>query len=152
VDRRFSYRGTFCDAEIFDDYGHHPIEIMNTLAIARNRSKNKLVVVFQPHRYIRTHKLWDQFIDILSTNTIDNLIITDIYPAGEAPIEGVTSKNMYEALRTRNPEQAITYIPFDKNFTDMPEYLERTLTPNDLLLVLGAGNINKLAQKLVSIE
>ena len=152
VDRRFSYRGTFRDAEIFDDYGHHPIEIMNTLAIARNRTKNKLVVVFQPHRYIRTHKLWDQFIDILSSHTIDNLIITDIYPAGEAPIEGVTSKNMYEALRKRNPEQAITYIPYDKNFTDMPEYLEQALAPNDLLLLLGAGNINKLAQKLVSIE
>jgi len=152
VDRRFSYRGTFRDAEIFDDYGHHPIEIMNTLAIARNRSKNKLVVVFQPHRYIRTHKLWDQFIEILSTHTIDTLIITDIYPAGEAPIEGVTSKNMYEALRKRNPGRAITYIPYDKNFTDMPEYLEQTLAPNDLLLVLGAGNINKLAQKLVSIE
>lgn len=152
VDRRFSYRGTFRDAEIFDDYGHHPIEIMNTLAIARNRSKNKLVVVFQPHRYIRTHKLWDQFIEILSTHAIDNLIITDIYPAGETPIEGVTSKNMYEALRKRNPEQIITYIPYDKNFTAMPEYLEKALTPNDLLLVLGAGNINKLAQKLVSIE
>ncbi len=152
VDRRFSYRGTFRDAEIFDDYGHHPIEIMNTLAIARNRAKNKLVVVFQPHRYIRTHKLWDEFIDILSSHTIDNLIITDIYPAGEAPIEGVTSQNMYEALRKRNPDQAITYIPYDKNFTDMPEYLDAALAPNDLLLLLGAGNINKLAQKLISIK
>jgi len=152
VDRRFSYRGAFRNAEIFDDYGHHPIEIMNTLAIARNRAKNRLVVFFQPHRYIRTHKLWDQFIDILSTHTIDNLIITDIYPAGEVPIEGVTSKNMYEALRKRNPKQALTYIPYEQNFANMPEHLEKILAPNDLLLLLGAGNVNKLAQTLLSIE
>ncbi len=152
VDRRFSYRGTFRNAELFDDYGHHPIEIMNTLTVARNRTKNRLIVVFQPHRYIRTHKLWDQFIDILSTNTIDTLIITDIYPAGEAPIEGVTSKNMYEALCKRNPGRAITYIPYDKDSNAMPEYLLKTLAPDDLLLLLGAGNINKLAQKLLSIE
>lgn len=152
VDRRFSYRGTFNNAEIFDDYGHHPNEIMNTLAIARNRAKNKLIVVFQPHRYIRTAKLWDQFIEILSSTDSDHLILTDIYAAGETPIEGITSKNMYEDLRRCNPDRSITYIPYEQHFTAMTEHLEQVLMPEDLLLVLGAGNINKLAHKLVSIE
>lgn len=152
IERRFSYHGTFCNAEIFDDYGHHPNEIKHTVTIARNRAKNRLFVVFQPHRHLRTHTLWEQFIDVLSTHAIDHLIITDIHSAGETPIEGASSKDMCEALRTRNPEQAVTYIPYQKNFTGIPEYLEQTLAPHDLVLFLGAGSINKLAQMLASIE
>ncbi|BDC34302.1 UDP-N-acetylmuramate--L-alanine ligase [Candidatus Dependentiae bacterium Noda2021] len=80
IDRRFTYKGTFNGAEFYDDYGHHPIEIYNTLLVARKKSKNKLIVLFQPHRYSRTDKLWQHFIETFRNSTIDQLIITDIYP------------------------------------------------------------------------
>ena len=63
IERRFCFKGIYKGAEIFDDYGHHPKEIQNVLAVAKKRAKKKLIVAFQPHRYTRTHKLWDQFIE-----------------------------------------------------------------------------------------
>jgi len=85
IDRRFTFKGSYRGAEIFDDYGHHPEEIRNTLLVAKKRSKGRIVVIFQPHRYTRTEGLWDQFVEIFKKSSIDYLIITDIYPASEAP-------------------------------------------------------------------
>ncbi len=150
VERRFSYQGTYQGAELFDDYGHHPKEIECTLEVARKRAKNKLSVIFQPHRYTRTHKLWDSFIKVFLQSKIDNLIITDIYPANEYPIPGVSSKQLVESIVSYNPRFPVTYVPFEPNFSSLQKSLSQISEQNDLILLLGAGKINKLAKKLLT--
>lgn len=149
VDRRFSYRGTFQGAELFDDYGHHPKEIDCTLQVARRRARNKLTVVFQPHRYIRTHKLWDHFIDTFLQSTVDHLIITDLHPAGETPIPGVSGKQFAQALQARSPHFSVFYAPLESDFASIKSILAQQAHPDDLILLLGAGKINRLVQFLV---
>src|SRR5579872_3677738 len=107
VERRFSYRGEFKGAEIFDDYGHHPNEILNTLLVARKRSKQRLIVVFQPHRFTRTDKLWHDFVATFATSHVDKLLVTDIYPASEQPIPGITSENLVKAVEQSNPSISV---------------------------------------------
>lgn len=149
IARRFSYHGIFRDAEIFDDYGHHPQEIMNTLKVARQRAKGPLHVIFQPHRYHRTHKLWDQFIDTFVNSEIDSLVITDIYPAGELPIENVTSQLLAQAIAARQPKFSVVYQPYDYDFAQIQEHLTTVNLVNSLVLLLGAGKINQLAKYLI---
>ena len=150
IERRFSYKGTtFAGAEIFDDYGHHPKEIECTLLTARKRSKKNLTVVFQPHRYTRTHKLWDMFIQTFLNSNIDSLIITDIYPASEAPITNITSKKFAQALLQHNPPFTVTYVPYEYDFCSIKKELIKNVQKDDLILLLGAGKINQLAQYLV---
>jgi len=146
IDRRFSYHGTYRGAEIFDDYGHHPTEIDVTLKVARNRSRGRVVVVFQPHRYTRTKALWDQFIEIFMNSPIDHLIITDIYAASEDAMPGITSIAFVQALKERNPSFTLTYVPYEYDFTQIRSCLDAQIQPDDLVLLLGAGRINQLAQ------
>lgn len=148
IERRFCYKGTYQGAEIFDDYGHHPIEIYNTLLVARKRAKKKLIVVFQPHRYTRTDKLWNDFVKILSTAEIDHLIVTDIYPASEAPILNVTSENLVQAMNDLKPTFPITYIPYESDFTQIRQSISNLAHDDDLVLLLGAGKVNKLVNYL----
>ena len=146
IDRRFSYHGTYRGADIFDDYGHHPTEIYATLQVARNRSRGRVVVVFQPHRYTRTKALWDQFIEIFLQSPIDDLIITDIYAASEDVIPGITSLAFVEALKARGPQFSVTYVPYEYEFTQIRSCLDTHIMADDLVLLLGAGRINQLAQ------
>lgn len=148
IERRFCFKGTYQGAEIFDDYGHHPIEIYNTLLVARKRAKKKLIVVFQPHRYTRTDKLWNDFIKILTTAQIDHLIVTDIYPASEAPILNVTSQNLVHAMLEQHPQLQVTYVPYESDFSQIKKTLDPITNENDLVLLLGAGKVNKLANYL----
>jgi UDP-N-acetylmuramate--alanine ligase len=148
IERRFSFKGMYKGAEIFDDYGHHPQEIQCTLLVAQKRTKHKLTVVFQPHRFTRTEKLWDQFIETFIQSKIDHLIITDIYAASESPIPEITSTNLVKAIKKRNPHFTISYAPYDNNFSAIKQQLEPLVTHDDLVLLLGAGKINKLADKL----
>lgn len=148
IERRFCYKGTFKGAELFDDYGHHPKEIQNTIEVAKRRAKNKLIVVFQPHRYTRTHKLWNLFLDTFTKNPIDILIITDIYPASENPIEHITSKNLVAAIKQRNPNMQVLYAPYDTKFSYITKYIQNFVDTNDLILSLGAGKITNLAKEL----
>lgn len=149
VERRFSYRGAYKSAEIFDDYGHHPIEIENTLLVAKKRCKGRLVVVFQPHRYTRTKELWNDFVTTLCTAEIDHLIITDIYAASEQPIDQISSEHLVHTLQERNPALDTTYTPFDPEFIALQKKLEQTTQKDDLILLLGAGSITRLAGKLL---
>jgi UDP-N-acetylmuramate--alanine ligase len=88
-------------AELYDDYGHHPREVAATVkAIAAGRPENRLVVVFQPHRYTRTRDLFDDFTEVLST--ADVLLLTEVYPAGEAPIPGADGRALARAIRQRH--------------------------------------------------
>ncbi len=145
IDRRFSYKGVYQGAEVYDDYGHHPEEIRNTLLVARKCAQKKLIVVFQPHRYSRTQKLWDSFIDTFANSAIDHLIMTDIYPASESPIAEITSTNLVAALKQRSTKFSINYAPYETDFTMIRAQLQPIVQPGDLVLLLGAGKINQLA-------
>lgn len=153
VERRFTYHGiTTHGAEIFDDYGHHPNEILNTLMTARKRTRNKLRVIFQPHRYTRTKALWEQFLQTFIDHKVDELIITDIYPASEAPIEGITSERFVEALKERSPLYPVSYMPYDKTLQTFCDHIIGTAEEDDLVLLLGAGKLNLIAPKVTSLE
>lgn len=148
VERRFSFHGTYKGIDVFDDYGHHPKEIEQTLIVARKRARNKLIVVFQPHRYTRTQKLWADFLATFSSSAIDHLIITDIYSAGEYPIPTITSKRLIAELIALNPPFIAQYVPFEDDFDHIKKTIDRSVAPHDLLLFLGAGKMNLLAEKI----
>jgi UDP-N-acetylmuramate--alanine ligase len=145
IERRFCFRGNYKGAEIFDDYGHHPEEIRNTIEVAKNRAKGKLIVAFQPHRYSRTKMLWDNFIDAFVNCKIDRLIITDIYAASEAPIENINSKRLVEEILKIKPEIQIAYGSYNDDLTNIKDYIDLHVQENDLILSLGAGKITNLA-------
>ncbi len=105
-------------------------------------------MVFQPHRYTRTHKLWNDFLTTFAASTIDHLIITDIYSAGEYPILGVSSKRLVQELSDLNPPFSIQYVPFEDNFTQLKAAIARSTHANDLLLFLGAGKVHLIAHEI----
>lgn len=150
VERRFSYNGTYKGAEIFNDYGHHPEEIKNTIEVAKKRKnkKGKLTVVFQPHRYTRTYALWDLFIETLLQSPIDHLIITDIYAASEQAIPEITAHNFVKALLKRHPHFSVAYVPYQEGFSLIQKNLDHLIGPDDLVLFQGAGNVYKCAHLL----
>jgi UDP-N-acetylmuramate--alanine ligase len=148
VERRFSFCGTYKGAELFDDYAHHPKEIECALRVARKRARHKLTVIFQPHRYTRTQKLWADFLTVFATNPIDTLIITDIYSAGEYSIPTISSERLVQELQALNPTCTIRYVPFDEQFTQLKQAINASIAHNDLLLFLGAGKMDKIAHEL----
>jgi UDP-N-acetylmuramate--alanine ligase len=139
VDRRFSVRGEAGGVLVVDDYGHHPTEIAATLAAARLFNR-RLVVTFQPHRYTRTGDLMNEFAPALKN--ADQIVLTDIYAAGEAPIEGVTIESLVNSFPADSP---VTYLP-RKVLTDE---LLPMLRPGDLLLTLGAGDITLVGGEIL---
>lgn len=152
VDRRFTFRGTWNGAEIFDDYGHHPTEIMHTLAVARRRAAGRLIVAFQPHRYTRTHHLWADFLKVFSQAAPDHLIITDIYAASEPPIESVTSERFVAELRNVAPAVPVQLCSARDNFASVRDAIADIAQPGDLIILLGAGRIPVVVQQLLNIK
>lgn len=153
VERRFEFKGTFKGADVFDDYGHHPTEIKSTLMVAQKRKNKKLHVVFQPHRFTRTQKCWDQFVEVLSgVNSpyqIDTLYLAQIYPASEQPIPGITSEALVEAIQAQNPNLKIKSFP---TYDDINLALRDIVQEGDLVLTIGAGKINKVGESLVECK
>lgn len=153
VERRFEYKGMFRGVEIFDDYGHHPTEIRKTLTVAGRRKQNRLHVVFQPHRYSRTEKLWDDFVAVFarpgSDYSVDVLYITDIYPASEKPIANITSEVLVEAIKLKNPQMKVQYVT---SYEHAVSLAPQALNSGDLLLTIGAGKVNKVGEMLVSMD
>lgn len=150
VDRRFTFKGSYNGARIIDDYGHHPTEVANALKIARAQTTGKLSVLFQPHRYSRTQRFWNEFLEIFLESEIDDLILTDIYAASEEPIKTITSQNMVKALKEASPKFTVQYLPIEDDFSSLLAYFKKTLAQNDLLMLQGAGRVNKMADKLIS--
>ncbi len=148
VERRFSYHGTFQGADVYDDYGHHPNEIIPTVQMARQKTKGKLVLVFQPHRYSRTQGLWHEFITTLGTLPVDQLIVTDIYSAGETPVAGIESRRLVADIKKLYPNTPVTHVPYAPDHQKLIAALAPNLTQSDLLLLMGAGTIYTLAKTL----
>ncbi len=143
ADRRFQLKGQFDNILVIDDYGHHPAEIQATLLAARRGWERRIVVVFQPHRYSRAKALHDEF--ARSFQNCDVLLVTDIYPAGEAPLPGVSGESLTEAIR-REGHQDVTLVP---DLQDVPAILEKRVRPGDLLITMGAGSVWKAGEEFL---
>jgi UDP-N-acetylmuramate--alanine ligase len=133
--RRFELKGTVRDIIVVEDYAHHPTEIKATLEAAKSGWMRRVVAVFQPHRYTRLSHLMKAF--ATAFNQADVLIVTEIYPAGEAPIAGVSGKALYEEILQFGHKQAF----FEPDLEKVPGLVGKLAQPNDIVLVLGAGTI-----------
>ena len=140
--RRFENKYVSSQLRIIDDYGHHPTEVEATLQTARSLKPGRLVVVFQPHRYSRTQKLADDFGKALQD--ADLVLVTDIYPASEMPIEGVTAQTIVDSIAAHGniPAQAVGPIQHAHHVVG------NALKSGDLLLTLGAGNVHEIGTKI----
>ena len=131
--------------QLVDDYGHHPKELEAVFAAARGGWPDKrLVVAFQPHRYSRTRDLFDDFAAVLSS--VDALVLTEVYPAGEAPIAGADAKSLARAIRARGRIDPVVV----GGAADLAGVLPDVLNDGDLLLLMGAGDIGAAAQQLAT--
>jgi UDP-N-acetylmuramate--alanine ligase len=145
VQRRFQIRGEFQGTTILDDYGHHPTEIKATLNAARGCwPERRIVVVFQPHRFSRTKALFEEF--TTAFYQADILLLLPIYAASEDPIEGVDSGHLMEGIKEKGHRE-VQLIP---NRTAMISSLREILQPGDVMITLGAGDVWKIGQDLVS--
>jgi UDP-N-acetylmuramate--alanine ligase len=130
-------------AILVDDYGHHPKELAAVFDAARGGwAERRLVVAFQPHRYSRTRDLFDEFAAVLSS--VDALVLTEVYPAGEAPIAGADAKALARSIRTRGRIDPIVV----GSAAELPDALAGVLRDGDLLLMMGAGDIGQISQLL----
>ncbi len=142
VGRRFDVRGVVNGTTLIDDYGHHPAEIRATLEAARGCRYERLLVLFQPHRYTRSQHLWDDF--CLAFNQADVLVMTDIYAANEAPIPGISGEALADAIRAAGHKQVI----FRSSMQEGIEYLLHEARPGDAILTIGAGNVGRALGEL----
>ncbi len=131
--------------QLVDDYGHHPKELEAVFAAARGGwPDQRLVVAFQPHRFSRTRDLFDDFAAVLST--VDALVLTEVYPAGEAPIVGADARSLARAIRARGRIDPVVVGAASELATVLPDLLR----DGDLLLMMGAGDIGHAAQSLAA--
>ena len=138
VDRRFQVRGQAAGVTVIDDYGHHPTEIRATLAAAKQCGYRKIHVIFQPHRYTRTRDLMDEFATAFAD--ADSLIVLDIYPASEQPIEGITGEVLASRIRETGGRQTDYAVAFDDAVTQTAANARE----GDMILTLGAGSVSQL--------
>ncbi|MBI1910976.1 MAG: UDP-N-acetylmuramate--L-alanine ligase [Deltaproteobacteria bacterium] len=143
VERRFHVRGVAGDITVVDDYGHHPEEIKAVLRAAKKGWTNRVVVVFQPHRYSRTKDLFKEFLS--SFNDAEKLILTEVYAAGEEKIAGVSGEELYKGIRGYGHKD-VSYVP---DINNIPSYLESIIAPGDMVITLGAGDIWKMGIKFL---
>jgi UDP-N-acetylmuramate--alanine ligase len=146
ANRRFQFKGEAKGVTVVDDYGHHPTEILATLAAARNGSGGRrTVVIFQPHRFTRTQDLMDDF--ARSFNNADVLFLTDIYAASEPPIEGITS----EILTAKIKQYGHKNVNYIGDIETAAERVNEQLREGDLVITLGAGSVTRLSEQILEI-
>ena len=148
VGRRFQIHGEFEHGQgtvkLVDDYGHHPKEVEATIKAARaSHPDRRLVMLFQPHRYSRTRDCFDDFVDVLSQ--VDQLLLLEVYAAGEKPIVGADSRSLARSIRLRGEVEPILVDPVEGNLQNV---IQKVLQENDLLLTQGAGNVGAISIEL----
>ena len=136
VARRFQFRGERDGVTYVDDYAHLPSDVDAMIRAAREGGWERVVAVFQPHRYTRTAALWRDFADAFAG--ADALVLTDVYAAGEQPQPGVSGRLVLRAVLDAHPQQAVTYLP---RRADLVAYVPRLARPGDVVLTLGAGDL-----------
>jgi UDP-N-acetylmuramate--alanine ligase len=144
AERRFQLRGEEKGVMVVDDYGHHPTEIAAVIAAARAGIDRRVVVVFQPHRYSRTQQLMTEFGTALSA--ADEIVLTDIYSAGESPIAGVTIDALASTVRAaaRGPVHLVAALD------EVPAAVAALVRDGDLVLTMGAGSIGTTADRILA--
>lgn len=140
VARRFQFRGEVDGVTLVDDYAHLPGEVVAAVAAAQEGRWRRVVVVFQPHRYTRTARLWREFGDAF--HGVDVLVLTDVYAAGEPAEPGVSGRLVLRAVLDAHPDQEVVYLPHRAELLD---HVRRLARPGDLVLTLGAGDLTTLA-------
>jgi UDP-N-acetylmuramate--alanine ligase len=144
VKRRFTNTGTSGGITVIDDYGHHPVEIAAVLKAARQAGARDVVAVVQPHRYTRLQSLFEEFCTCM--NDAGTVIVADVYPAGEAPIEGVNRDALVEGLRARG-HRSVVPLSDPSHLAEMVHAIGRH---GDYVVCLGAGSITNWANSLPS--
>jgi len=144
IQRRFEIKGTRGGITVVDDYGHHPTEIRATLAAARVSFEGRIVAVFQPHRYTRTADLFHEFTEAFAD--ADVVVITDVYAAGESPIEAIGAPGLAAATARRHGDE-VHYRP---QGGDLALEVVRLLRPGDIVITLGAGDITQLGPQILA--
>ncbi|GAB5375179.1 MAG: UDP-N-acetylmuramate--L-alanine ligase [Acuticoccus sp.] len=142
VKRRFTLIGEWNGAAIYDDYGHHPVEIRAVLSAAREAATGKVIAVVQPHRYSRLQSLFDEF--CLCFNDADMVIVADVFPAGEAPIPGIDRDALVEGIASRGHRNAIPLA----DQAALAALIAEHAGPGDMVICLGAGSITRWAEAL----
>jgi UDP-N-acetylmuramate--alanine ligase len=142
VNRRFTRTGIVDGITIIDDYAHHPVEIAAVLKAARTATENRVIAVMQPHRYSRLRDLFDDFCTCF--NDADEVIIADVYAAGEEPIDGIDQNAMVEGLRVRG-HSSVRALEAPENLVQM---IDEVAQSGDLVICMGAGNITTWAHAL----
>ena len=140
--RRFETKYLSQNYRVVDDYGHHPTEIAATLQTAQSLKPQRLVVLFQPHRYTRTKLLRDDFGKVLQA--VDKLYVADVYPASEPPIPGISGQTIVDAVTENGPVEA-QFLP---NLALAHHVVGNELRPGDLFLTLGAGNVHETGSRI----
>jgi UDP-N-acetylmuramate--alanine ligase len=156
VGRRFQRYGEIPLASggsftLIDDYGHHPVEMAATLEAARGAFPDRrLVLAFQPHRFTRTRDCFGEFVQVL--RNFDALVLTEVYPAGEAKIPGADGKSLMKAALAEDKHSKVLLdsaaVVFALNVAEMPEKLSQVLKDGDVLITMGAGSISALPHTL----
>ncbi len=142
--RRFELRKNVGGVLVVEDYAHHPTEIRATLEAAKRGFARRVVAVFQPHRYTRLSKLMTSF--ATAFNQADLLVLTEVYPAGEEPIPGATGQALYEEVRQFGHRQ----VHFEPDLGRIGPLCGKILLPGDIVIVLGAGNVNKTIPDIIA--
>lgn len=145
VRRRFDILHASDDMIVVDDYAHHPSEIRATLSAARANHPDRIIGIFQPHRYSRVQQLHADFGK--SFAGVDEVIVTDIYSAGESPVEGVDAALILNSLTSCPGQPPVRYIPL---LADIPAYVRSRQRPHDLVITLGAGDVRLVAEELAA--
>ncbi len=150
VGRRFQILGDAVvdgkQVTVVDDYAHHPVELEATLTAARGCwTDRRIVAVFQPHRYSRTYDLFDDFVTVLASQ--QDLLVCEVYPAGEQPISGATGKSLCQAIRVRGASNPI----FVADIEDLNDVLAPLIQDGDVILTMGAGSIGKASKHLFEL-
>lgn len=144
VRRRFELKGNIRDIRVFDDYAHHPTEVSATIATAREVvEEGKIIVIFQPHRYSRTLAFTEGFASSLSG--ADQVILLDIYGAGEESIPGASSSVIAEKIRALG-----TKVDFEPSIVTAIELAVSAAKANDLILTMGAGDVTSLGMQILT--
>ncbi len=151
VGRRFQVYGDFSvvdgTVKLIDDYGHHPREVAATLAAARAAFPGqRIVMLYQPHRYSRTRELYEDFVGVLSE--VDLLLLMEVYSAGEEPIAGADGRSLSRSIRQRGTVDPI----FIDDASQIPSVLGHVLKPGDILMTQGAGNVGAIAVNLANSQ
>ena len=145
VDRRFQVKADSGGILVVDDYGHHPTEIRATLSTAKEAFGRRTVVVFQPHRFSRVAELFDEF--CRAFHQADVLVVTEIYAAGEDPIEGISGKTLADGIE-KHGHRHVRFVP---EVDDVASALEPEIAEGDLILTLGAGSVTAVSDRLAEV-